>query len=130
MSNACISEGVRKFIIEKISSIGQLEVLLLFYKSKEKSWTADAIAAEMRSSDIAASKHLNDLCSLHLLSKQPEGDPNSYTMSKLSKDQEEAVCQLAGYYNEYRVSILSLIYEKPADSLRYFSEAFIIKRDK
>lgn len=130
MSNTGIPDEVRRFIIEKISSVGQLEVLLLIYKYKEKEWTTDAVAAEMRSSDMAASKHLNDLCSLQLLCMQSEGGTNSYTISELSKDQEEAVGQLMKYYHEYRVSIISLIYEKPTDALRYFADAFIIKRDK
>jgi hypothetical protein len=41
-----------------------------------------------------------------------------------------AVAALAGLYATHRVSIISMIFSKPADRLRSFADAFRFRKDK
>ena len=128
---AGISENLRQFIYDNFTSIGQLEVLLLLYGTKEKQWTALAVGDELRSNEAAANNQLDELLSTGLITRQNRLNITSYAFSPtLPPEKQEAVKNLANCYNSYRVSIITMIYEKPVDVLRSFSDAFKIKKDK
>jgi predicted transcriptional regulator len=130
LSVSRLSDAVNKFINESIFSVGQLEVLLLLYRNRQTRWTAKAIGEELRSSEIAAAQQLRDLESRRLIIQKTESGLSWYELDTNSSDQLRTIEQLEKYYEDYKVSIISLIYEKPIDSLRQFAEAFKLKKDK
>lgn len=123
-----ISQHVASFISSHIESVEQLEVLLLLQRSKERSWTAIEVAAELRTQTTSAAARLADLCSRGALRAEPGGGP-AYTYAPQSDDMDRAVLDLARAYAERRVSVITAIYAPPAaaDPMEEFSNAFRIR---
>ena len=128
MSKAGISAAVEAFIIQYIGSIGQLEILLLLQAHPDKKWTVADVGEEMRSSEFASVGPLEQLKSDGLVVKI-DGSRPAYQYLPISKDSAHAVHELAQIYPQYRVAIITLIYNKPVNAIRSFADAFKIKKD-
>jgi hypothetical protein len=149
LGKAGLSEEVRKFIVEHIDSIGQLEVLLFLYRNKESLWTAELVGDRMRSSAIAADQQLKGLHSHQLVTLKVEsgrelygfnssfhsldsvtGQSNDSDRKQTSQfDSSNVVGEVARFYETHRVAVITLIYEKPVDAIRSFANAFRLKKD-
>lgn len=123
-----IPEHVARFLSSHIESVEQLEVLLLLQRSKERSWTAIEVAAELRTATTSAAARLADLCSRGVL-RAATGDVPAYTYAAPSDDLDRTILDLARTYAERRVSVITAIYAPPApaDPLEQFSNAFRIR---
>jgi hypothetical protein len=119
-----IPKEVRQLIIEHISSIEQLEILLLLYREPARAWSADAVARELRIHTASAAARLADLRDRGFAAAdgaaayryRPGGAPDG------------AVDGLARAYAERRVTVIELIFSKPLDNVRVFADAFRLKK--
>lgn len=125
--NAEISDDVRTMITQRIDSVVQLELLLLLQSHANRSWTPDEVARELRIDSTASQAQLVQLVARGLASRS-EADPNSFKYQPSNSALDATVAKLASEYAARRVSIISLIYSKPADTLRSFSDAFRLFR--
>lgn len=116
---SAVTDEVRVFIQAHISSIEQLEVLLLLYREGDRSWTAVTVARELRLHVDSVATRLADLTARGLLDTNADG-------YRFSRDASigTVVSQLARAYSEARVSVINLIFAKPVDTLRSFADAF------
>jgi hypothetical protein len=73
---AGIPEAAQRFVRRYITSLGQLEVLLLLAGNPSRWWSCDAVADELRTSDVAARQALRQLVSTYLLEFRGAG-PNA-----------------------------------------------------
>jgi hypothetical protein len=127
LSKSGISDEIRKFIIENISSVGQLEVLFLLYKKQERAWNIQEVGEELRSSETAAAEQLRGLHERELIIMKCDGKKKF--VSYLASAKNDAILKLLlKCYDDYRVSIITLIYEKPVEAIRSFANAFRIKK--
>ena len=117
---------VRKFIYETIETVGHLEVLCTFLSAPGKKWNANSLQKELRSHVTIAGKQLEHLKSKGLIKDEGDGQygfgPDDSIKEKLSHE-------LFDLYKKSPVSIISLIYDKPTDSLKVFADAFKMKKD-
>ncbi|QHO75694.1 hypothetical protein ACH79_26775 [Bradyrhizobium sp. CCBAU 051011] len=58
---------VRKFILEHVASVAQIEALLLIWSSPEERWGVPQIAAHIYTSETETAKALHGLCADGLL---------------------------------------------------------------
>ncbi len=126
-----IPPAVRKLISKHIHSLEQLEVLLLLYRSPEREWTVQEVNEHIRSSDVSIAGRLEGLQAagfLVLNASQPSGP--SYRFSPRSEELRRSVPVLAGAYQEMRLQVIELIFGRSSASLREFSNAFKIRKDK
>lgn len=123
-----ISADVRALIARHIESVVHLELLLLFQQSPARARTADAVASELRIESTWAAAQLAKLSTRGLLGVADPAGP-SYRFAPASPDIARAVDGLALAYAARRVSVISLIYSKPSDPLRTFSDAFRLRKD-
>jgi hypothetical protein len=123
-----LSEDIRKFIIENIDSVEQLEILLLLHRESARAWDPDEISREMRGEVSSILKRLDALFDKRLLWRS-EDVPPKYRYSPQSQGLSEIVDRLAVLYPEMRFRIINLIFSKPIDVLRTFADAFKIKKD-
>ncbi len=123
-----LPEGVRRLIAEHIDSVEQLEILLLLYQHPERSWTAEAVARELRVSAFSAGDRLKEMARAAILSHL-EGSAVEYRYAPESPQMAEAVAGLATAYTERRVTVINLIFSKPVDKIRTFADAFRLRRD-
>lgn len=120
-----VPSDVVTFVTEYIESIEQLEVLLLVANGGE--WTAEGIARELRGNEASAANWLQRLGESGLVRQVPSG---KYAYQPSSPELKRAVAQLDSAYRTARYRVIELIFSKPLDKIRTFSEAFRLKRDK
>ena len=125
MADEEISSQVRQFIAEHIPSVARLEVLLLLKTNSLQVWTPEALARELRIDARAAGEQLEALHHDGLL--EPSGAGFRYSPKNPQLDAD--VIALTQAYLVRRVTVIGLIFARPTDALRSFSDSFKIRRD-
>jgi predicted ArsR family transcriptional regulator len=123
-----IPEDVRRFINEHITSIEQLEVLLLLKRSADREWSAAEVSRELAIHPESAAVRLTDLEGRGLLVAKPDSPP-AYRYQPTSSALARVVNNLAEVYKQHRVSVITLVFSKPIDNIRSFSDAFKFRKD-
>lgn len=121
-----LTTEVLDFIDECITSVEELEILLLLWSTRERSWTPDEVSQELRTSTMSAEKRLKALTDSGLLAIPETG---RYRFSPASPAREGSVGELAQAYRGFRVRVTERIYNKP-NNLKSFADAFVIRKDK
>ena len=124
-----LSPDVRAFIAERLASVVQLETLLMLHASPGQDWGADEVARDLRIDRGWAEGQLETLCQQGLASCGDTGDGRRFRYAAAAAVRP-TVDALAKAYAERRVTVISLIFAKPADNLRAFSDAFRLRKDK
>jgi hypothetical protein len=120
---------VADFIAKFVGSVVQLESLLLLAGDAGRRWTADDVARELRIDRAWAEAQLDVLCGQSLLACE-EGAARHFRYAPPDQPTRDTVAALATTYAERRVTVTGLIFSKPHDALRAFSDAFRIRKDK
>lgn len=123
-----IAPEVKAFLDHYIESYGQLQVLLLLSKEAGRTWTGAAVAQELRTNESAAQKCLDELTARGLAVASSD-KPRSYQYKPSSPELGQAVAALSAAHATYHLRIIALIYERPAEKLRAFADAFKIRKD-
>ena len=122
-----IPPDIRAFIVQRIDSVVQLELLLLLHANAARSWSADEIARELRIEASAAQEQLDLLTSRGLL-QLVDASARRFEYASSNADQNATMTRLAAEYANRRVTMISFIYSKPTDTLRSFADAFRLFR--
>ena len=120
------NDQVRRFINGHISSVAQLEILLLLQTNPQQKWTVEQIVHELRTGVAGTQQEVNLLSRSGLL--QQEG-PDRYFYSPSTPELHAAAVAVAQAYLIRRVTVIGLIFAKPPDSLRAFSDAFRLRKE-
>ncbi|WP_236515234.1 hypothetical protein [Sandaracinus amylolyticus] len=104
----------------------QLEILLLLRSWRDRDWSPDEVAKELRTATISAGHRLVDLAARGLLT----ADQNRYRFAPNGDALEVAIADLARVYRERPVTVIEIIFSKPSDVIRTFADAFKLRRDK
>lgn len=125
-----LPDEIRRFIAGNISSVAQLEVLLLLREHRQREWTASEISRALYAAESGMAEQLNDLVSKGLA--YVTHAPGSYFRYRPAEedDLDRAVGSLTQVYKERRVAVIALIYSEPIDKARSFADAFRIRKDK
>jgi len=121
---AGVPADVRQFLASEITSVGQLEVLLLLRGATEKRWTVDEVARALVMQRSAAASWLEQMAANALIRRSGAG----YGYGPPTVEVERTIDRLAESYAKYRVAVIALIFAKPSDAVTEFPEAFRIKR--
>ena len=124
-----LSPDVRAFIAAQVVSVVQLETLLMLHGAPGRAWDADEVARDLRIDRAWAEGQLEALCQQGLAACADEGGARRYQYGAAAAVRD-TVDRLAKAYAGRRVTVIGLIFAKPADALRAFSDAFRIRRDK
>lgn len=119
-----IPPRVRDFVLAHVDSIEQLEVLLLLAARPTVAFTTVEVSDELRTAPSSAANRLDRLRDHRLVEVLP-GDRH-----RLRADPElsETLRQVANAYRDWRVSVVTLIYSRPSDVVRVFTDAFVLKK--
>lgn len=123
-----ISPQVRAFIAGQIDSVVQLEMLLLLHADAERAWSAADLAKELRIEPNWAGAQLTALAQRGLLGVV-DATGLTYRYGPNTPELATTVEGLAQAYADRRVTIISLIYSKPVDTLKSFADAFRLRKD-
>ena len=126
---SALPEDVHRFILSRIESVEQLEVLLLMHRTPETGWTPEAIARELYSTPSSVRGRLDALVRQELVS--PAGNPSIFHYQPKTQSLAATVERIAECYRLRRVAVITLIASKPLENVRAFSDAFRLrKKDK
>ncbi|MCC6808050.1 MAG: hypothetical protein IT381_11550 [Deltaproteobacteria bacterium] len=117
--------ALERFVWSYIDSVGLLDILLLLRSNETKHWTPQKVAIELRSQVESTKGRLEQLRTSGLV----RGEPDGYVYQPDSEEKRALVTALAEAYRQRRVSLITLIFERPRDSLREFADAFKIRKD-
>ncbi len=121
-----VPEAVQRFIAANIDSAEQLEVLLLLHRHPDRGWRAHDVSREIFTVPAAATLRLESLVELGFLRSDGAADPE-YRYQPRSEEQGTGVQALADAYRANRVGVLNLVFRRPPDPIRSFSDAFRIR---
>ncbi len=116
---------ITNFLTDYVESIGHLEVILLLHSYPNKEWNAEDLSRELRSNVTSATTKLQQLLAKGLINISSS---NKFIYSP-SAELDLVITRLQGIYLERPVAVVTFIYEKPADKLKGFADAFKFKKD-
>jgi hypothetical protein len=122
-------EDIRRLLLESITSVDQLEVLLLLRAHPEREWDPEQVSRELYTRPAAAAMRLADLHALRLVDLADRGK-NLYRYRPGTPEQAGVVDRLAEVYKERRVAVITLIYSKPLSQVQSFADAFRLRKEK
>lgn len=120
--------AIRQFIAEHIQSLAQLEGLLLLRGSAERQWQAAEVAKALYTTADGCAAQLTHLARHGLVKATPPPDVR-FQYGPASDDLDRLVGELAVVYQERRVTVITLIYSKPAGNVQAFADAFRLRKE-
>jgi DNA-binding IscR family transcriptional regulator len=121
-----IPEAVLRLIHSAIKSAWALELLLLMRRHATRSWTVDALTAELRSSPSLVAAILIGFEKADLVREEPDG---SYRYAPQTAELDDTVRQLDAINAERPLAVIKEIISAPNDKLTSFVEAFKLRKD-
>lgn len=113
------------FVNKYISSVEQIEVLLILLANPERSWSVDEISAILRSSRRSIETRLSALIASGLAG-MPEAGYYRYSARGRT---HEMVQTLQAEYGARRFSVIELVFSRP-DPARSFADAFRLREEE
>lgn len=127
MSSGEITPDIERFIYDNINSIEQLEILLLLASTPHQEWSAAEAAQKLYRQPDSVARCLEDLLKPGIFSVRQESPP-LYRYAANPR-QDTLVQGLDKAYQIRKDAVIQLIFTRPSDSLRAFSNAFRIRGD-
>jgi hypothetical protein len=128
MTQVAISEHVRTFVAQNIDSAEMLETLLLVHSGGEREWTPEQVAQSIYTVPAGATRRLEQLVDMGLVASNGAMNP-AYRFAPSTAALRGQVDELATAYRANRVGVINLIYNRPPDPLRSFSDAFKLRKE-
>jgi len=119
-----LPDEVRRFVVANISSVSELEALLLLRASAEREWSANEVGHRLFIQPAQAKVLLVRLCDKGLLSKR---EANYRYAADPALDARVAV--VAETHARQLVPLTKLIHSLSASDARQFSDAFRFRKD-
>lgn len=119
----------KRFLADYITSVDQLEALLLLSGQPGRAWDAADLSRELYIAPEAAAARLADLQTLGFLART-EGPVASYSYQPRTADLSRGVSQLAEVYKQRRAAVITMIYSKPLKHVQSFADAFKFWKEK
>jgi hypothetical protein len=117
---------LRQFIDRNVESIVQLETLLLLRRDPSRGWSADQIAKSLYISGEMARALIADLDRRGFVKPLAEA---MYSYQPTDPEADRLIGQLAKFYDERRVAVISMIYSKPVNKVQTFADAFRLRKE-
>ncbi len=122
-----VSDALRTFLQQRLSSIDQIEVVLLLMREPTKSFTAPEVAAALKSAPEAAAMRLFLLASGGLIAFEPSAVPR-YRYVVSDDEADFMIRELAETYATDRESVLTAVDTRAQDPIRSFADAFKLRK--
>jgi DNA-binding MarR family transcriptional regulator len=120
--------ALKQFLAQHVESLAQLEALLLLHREPQRRWSpADLARALYISADMCAGI-IADLERRRLVVRGPDDD--LYQFHAADPETARLVDQLAEYYRDRRVAVITEIYSKPTKKVQTFADAFRLRREE
>lgn len=123
MTDDVIPEDIKQFILDKISSVAQLEGLLLLRSNPQTDWDVESVAKRLYISQSQASEVLEHLFARRLLAAD-QGVSSWYRFQPETEDLRLMVDRVAEVYSNYLIAVTNLIHSSSKTRVQKFADAF------
>lgn len=127
--NPGIPVEVATFVQASFSSLEEFELLTLLQARPDQSWTPEVLARELGSTPASIARRLAGFADLGIIALQPAPGAPTIAYAPATPALAELLRAVAHAYRQRRIAMVALIYERPRDSLRLFSDAFRLRKD-
>lgn len=121
-----VSERLKTFLEQRLSSLDQIEVVMLLRADPARSWTAPEVAAALDTAPEAAAMRLFLLASGGLIAFEPSAIPR-YRYASVDVETNSMLQELSDVLAASREAVMAAV-EAPRDPIRSFSDAFKLKK--
>lgn len=121
-----VSEQLKAFLEQRLSSLDQMEVVMLLRADPARSWTAPEVASALRTAPESAAMRLFLLASGGLIAFEPSAIPR-YRYASVDDETNSMLQELSDVLTANREAVLAAL-ESPRDPIRSFSDAFKLKK--
>jgi hypothetical protein len=133
VSSEPLSDSLRSFILQRIDSVAQLEVLSLLHSRPDEVWSPTSISSELRVSPAWTEQQLADLVRQGFITRDvgpPAPGAPGGTGFRYRPDPPTRACiaELVTAYATHRIAVVGLIYSKPSRSIASLADAFRLRR--
>ena len=120
------STALRNFLQQRLTSIDQIEIVLLLMRDPARAWTAPEVARAVDTPQESAAMRLFLLASGGLIVFEAAGMPQ-YRYARGNTEVDALLAELAELYGSDRGAVAALV-GAPPDPLRSFADAFKLKK--
>jgi hypothetical protein len=128
MAEQFIPDDVKRFVLDKIDSVAQLEAVLLLRGDQKKEWSVAALAARLYISEAQTTELLLGLRTQGLVGAGAQ-EATAYRYQPETAELAEMVDRLAEIYARQLVAITHLIHSKQKPRIQAFADAFRLRKD-
>lgn len=118
---------MRLFIKRYITSLEQLEILLLLYNAPEKPWTIEQVFKIVQSNPNSVSERLQALVSVGFVIAEGPDNP-VFRYHPASAELAQRVSELQKAYNLSKYKVIETIFSQPGDEAQKFADSFKLRR--
>ena len=122
-------DDLKQFLAGHISSVAQLEALLLLRSRRDREWTAEDVSRSLYTTAEMATEQLSELHGRGLVARKEDSGAR-FQYWPATPELEAQVARLETMYRERRVAVITAIYSQPVDKVRTFADAFRLRKDK
>lgn len=119
---------IQRFILANIESVAEVEALLLLRATRERAWSAQALALRLYIDERQTGEILKQLADRQFLIPD-DGADVSYRYEPRSAELREGVDRLAQVYSTHLIAVTNLIHSKSKSKVQEFANAFRIRKD-
>jgi len=123
------SPNLRRFLVEHVDSIAQLEILGLLSAEPETARTAVAVARVIGVDPAWAATELGRLVARGFVAPATNGSDPAYRFAPTHPALGETVERVLHAFRERRVTVVDLVANKPSPHVRGFADAFRWRKD-
>ena len=121
-----VPERLKAFLEQRLSSLDQIEVVMLLRADSGRSWTAPEVAAALGTAPETAAMRLFLLASGGLIAFEPSAIPR-YRYASVDPETDSMLQELSETLAANRDAVMAAV-ESPRDPIRSFSDAFKLKK--
>jgi hypothetical protein len=122
-----IPEEVKRFLVDYIDSIAELEIVLFLREHRNRSYFCSVLADHIYSTEELTADLLVKLVRKGLLTSDGVS-PASFSYKPHNQETTRLLDQLAEAYAKYLVPVTNLVHKKSRRNIESLSQAFDLKR--
>ena len=119
---------VEALIQRALATMLHVELLLLLQRTAPMSWSAEAAAAELRTTPVLVEGVFADLQAARLADPTVGGSPSAWCFDVRDDAAVAATMQLREAYERRPVTLVKALYQRPASSAHAFADAFRLRK--
>jgi hypothetical protein len=129
MADATIPQPVASFIAKYISSLEQLEVIVLVSEAPLRTWTAREVFDLVLSSEASIANRLADFATKGVLTAVGTNGPPAYQFAPPTEEMRAAVALTVQFYRERPFQAIKAIFKPQVDPVQAFADAFRFRKE-